>query len=57
LEGGLLSAQTGHGKLKRTVACPAEMDPVEIHAALKEGTLKVTLPKIQLAERHTVKVA
>jgi HSP20 family molecular chaperone IbpA len=57
LEGGLLSAQTGHGKLKRTVACPAEMDPVEIHAALKEGTPKVTLPKIQLAERHTVKVA
>ena len=41
----------------RTVALPVEVDPEKIHAELKEGILKVTLPKIRVAKRHTVKVA
>jgi HSP20 family protein len=47
----------GYGKLMRTVALPVEVDPENIHAELKEGILTVTLPKIRVAERHTVKVA
>ena len=49
--------ELGYGRLMRTVALPVEVDPENIHAELKEGILKVTLPKIRVAERHTVKVA
>jgi HSP20 family protein len=49
--------EMGYGKLMRTVALPVEVDPENIHAELKEGILTVTLPKIRVAERHTVKVA
>jgi HSP20 family protein len=49
--------ELGYGKLMRMVALPVEVDPENIHAELKEGILTVTLPKIRVAERHTVKVA
>ena len=49
--------ELGYGKLLRTVVLPVEVDAHSIHAELKEGILKVTLPKIRVAERHTVKVA
>jgi HSP20 family protein len=49
--------ELGYGRLMRTVALPVEVDPENIHAELKEGILTVTLPKIRVAERHTVKVA
>ncbi len=49
--------EMGYGKLMRTVALPVEVDSEKIHAELKEGILTVTLPKIRVAERHTVKVA
>ena len=49
--------ELGYGKLMRTVALPVEVDAENIHAELKEGILTVTLPKVRVAERHTVKVA
>jgi HSP20 family protein len=49
--------ELGYGKLMRTVSLPVEVDPEKIHAELNEGILKVTLPKIRVAEKHTVKVA
>jgi HSP20 family protein len=49
--------EMGYGKLMRTVVLPVEVDHENIHAELKEGILMVTLPKIRVAERHTVKVA
>ena len=49
--------ELGYGKLTRTIALPDEVDPDKVHAELKDGILKVTLPKIRAAERHTVKVA
>jgi HSP20 family molecular chaperone IbpA len=33
------------------------VNPEGIHAELNEGILTVTLPKIRVAEKHTVKVA
>jgi len=54
---GFYRHELGYGKLIRTVALPVEVDPEKIHAELKEGILKVTLPKIRVAEKHTVKVA
>ena len=49
--------ELGYGKLMRTVVLPVEVDADKIHAELKEGILKVTLPKVRVAEKHTVKVA
>ena len=49
--------ELGYGKLTRTLALPDEVDPDNVHAELQDGILKVTLPKIRAAERHTVKVA
>jgi HSP20 family protein len=49
--------ELGYGKLMRTVVLPDAVDHENIHAELKEGILSVKLPKIRVAERHTVKVA
>jgi HSP20 family protein len=50
-------SELGYGKLLRTVVLPVDVDAEHIHAELKEGILNVTLPKVRVAERHTVKVA
>jgi len=49
--------ELGYGELLRTIALPVEVDVEHIDAELKDGILSVVLPKIQAAERHTVKVA
>lgn len=49
--------ELGYGELVRTIALPVGVDVEHIKAELKDGILNVTLPKIQAAERHTVKVA
>jgi len=49
--------EMGYGTLMRTVVLPVPVDAENIHAELKGGILKVTLPKLRAAERHTVKVA
>ena len=49
--------ELGYGELMRTIALPVEVDVEHIDAELKDGILTVTLPKIQAAARHTVKVA
>ncbi|MBT8083202.1 MAG: Hsp20/alpha crystallin family protein [Gammaproteobacteria bacterium] len=49
--------EVGYGKLVRTVALPDEVDADKVQAELKEGILSIHLPKIRVAEKHTVKVA
>jgi HSP20 family protein len=49
--------ELGYGKLMRTVVLPDEVDADNVHAELKEGILSISLPKIRVAEKHTVKVA
>jgi HSP20 family protein len=49
--------EMGFGTLMRTVALPVPVDAQKIHAELEGGILRVTLPKVRAAERHTVKVA
>ncbi len=48
--------ELGYGDLMRTIVLPVEVDVDHIEAELKDGILNVVLPKIQAAERHTVKV-
>ncbi len=49
--------ELGYGELMRTIALPVKVDVEHIEAELKDGILKVVLPKLQAAERHTVEVA
>jgi HSP20 family protein len=49
--------ELGYGSLMRTVALPEEVDADNVQAELKEGILSIKLPKIRVAEKHTVKVA
>ena len=49
--------ELGYGELRRTIGLPVEIDVEHIEAELKDGILSVVLPKVQAAERHTVKVA
>jgi len=49
--------ELGYGEFMRTIVLPVEVDVEHIEAELKDGILSVTLPKIQPAECHTVKVA
>jgi len=49
--------ELGYGELLRTIVLPVDVDAEHIKAELKDGILSVVLPKIQAAERHTVKVA
>jgi HSP20 family protein len=48
--------ELGFGELTRTVALPAEVDAENIHAKLEDGILTVTLPKLRVEKRRTVKV-
>jgi HSP20 family protein len=49
--------EVGYGKLMRTIALPVEVDAEMIRAELKDGILEIVLPKLEVAERHTIKVA
>jgi len=49
--------EVGYGKLMRIIALPVKVDSEKIHAELKDGFLEVKLPKLEVAERHTIKVA
>jgi HSP20 family protein len=49
--------EVGFGTLMRSINLPVKVDAEKIHAELKDGILEVILPKLEVAERHTVKVA
>jgi len=49
--------EVGYGKLMRTITLPVSVDADKVHAELKDGILEVFLPKLEVAERHTIKVA
>jgi len=44
------------GNFLRTVSLPAAVDESRIKAKFKDGLLEVTLPKLESAKRHTIKV-
>ena len=48
--------EVGFGTLMRSIDLPVKVDAEKIHAELKDGILEVILPKLEVAERHTVKV-
>lgn len=44
------------GTFARTVALPAEVDGPKAKAAFKDGVLELTIPKLEKAKRHAVRV-
>lgn len=46
-----------YGAFQRSVPLPVEVDGAKAHAELKNGMLKVTLPKSKQPKAHEVKVA
>jgi HSP20 family molecular chaperone IbpA len=49
--------EVGYGKLMRTIPLPVAVDAENVRAELKDGILEIALPKLEVAERHTIKVA
>ncbi len=44
------------GEFLRTVTLPAEVDGEKARASFKDGLLELTLPKVQVAQRRSIKV-
>jgi len=55
-KGDYYRCEISHGAFSRTVALPAAVDGAEAKANFKDGVLELTLPKIEKAKRHSVKV-
>ena len=49
--------ELGTGKLVRTVLLPVDVEVDKVKAALKDGLLTITLPKVKVEKRHLIKVA
>ena len=49
-------AEIMRGAFVRTVTLPAEVDDARAKAALKEGVLELTLPKIEKSRRRSIKI-
>ncbi len=56
-KGDYYRAEISRGAFSRMVTLPAEVDESKAKAALKDGVLELTLPKVQKAKRRTIKVA
>lgn len=48
--------EISRGAFSRTVGLPADVDESKAKAALKDGVLELTLPKIEKAKKKTVKI-
>lgn len=48
--------EISRGAFSRTVALPAEVDGDKTKATFKEGVLELTMPKVERAKRHSIKV-
>lgn len=49
-------AEISRGSFSRMVSLPADVDKSKAKAALEDGVLELTLPKIEKAKRRTTKV-
>jgi len=55
-KGDYYRSEITRGAFSRMVTLPAEVDESKAKAALKDGVLELTLPKIEKAKRRTIKV-
>jgi len=55
-KGDYYRCEISHGAFARTVALPAEVDGTKAKANFKDGVLELTVPKLEKAKRHAIKV-
>jgi HSP20 family protein len=55
-EEGYHRVERASGTFQRAFAVPAEVDPTNIKADLKDGVLTITLPKVEEAKARKIKV-
>ena len=55
-KGDYYRCEISRGSFSRTVALPATVDGSRARADFKDGMLELTLPKVEKAKRHSVKV-
>ena len=55
-KGDYYRAEISRGSFSRMVSLPADVDESKAKAALKDGVLELTLPKLEKAKRRTIKV-
>lgn len=55
-KGDYYRCEISTGSFSRTVALPAEVDGAKAKANFKDGLLELTLPKIEPAKRHSIKL-
>jgi len=55
-EGEYYRAEIPHGPFERTLALPAEVDESKARAAMKDGMLELTLPKLDKAKRRRIRI-
>lgn len=55
-KGDYYRAEIARGAFSRTLALPAEVDDSKTRAAMKDGVLELTLPKVEKAKRRSIKI-
>jgi len=55
-KGDYYRSEISHGSFVRTLALPAQVDGDKVKAAMKDGLLEITLPKVAKSKRHAVKI-
>ncbi len=55
-KGDFYRCEISRGAFSRTMTLPAEVDGSKARAAFKDGVLELTLPKLEKAKRHSVKL-
>ncbi len=54
--GDYYRCEISRGSFSRTVALPAAVDGSKAKASFKDGMLELTLPKVEKAKRHSIKL-
>lgn len=55
-KGDFYRREISTGSFSRTLVLPAEVDGAKAKASFKDGMLELTIPKVEKAKRHSVKV-
>ena len=55
-KGDYYCCEIGSGEFSRTIELPCAVDASKASAQLKDGMLELTLPKIEKAKRHAIKI-
>ena len=55
-EGEYYRCEISRGEFSRTVGLPAEVDGDKAKATFKDGVLELTLPKVAVSKRRSIKV-